>query len=98
MRPFPRLQASSRSKEIYLRQFVRLARSASLRVVYFCVATGIASGLGYALGLAAALGLSVMYSAANTRQPGVASLPQCVEAKEPAGPAAVGADRSLPCG
>jgi hypothetical protein len=83
--------------EIPLRQFIRLAQRAFLRAVYFCVATGIASGLGYALGLAAALGLSVMYSTADTRRPSVASLPQCVEAKEVAGQAAVDADRPLPC-
>lgn len=78
-----------------MRQFVRLAQRASLRVVYFTVATGIASGLGYALGIAAAFGMSVMLTAGSARQPGTASLAQCAEAKEPARPAAAGADRSL---
>ena len=94
-RPSTRLLGTSRFTEIQLRQFVRLARSASLRVVYFTVATGIASGLGYALGIAAAIGLSVMLRVTNARQTDAVSLPQCTEAKQPARPAAAAADRSL---
>jgi len=93
--PSTRLLGTSQFTEIQLRQFVRLARSASRRVVYFTVATGIASGLGYALGIAAAFGMSVMLMAGSARQPDTASLPQCTEAKEPARPTAAGTDRSL---
>ena len=78
-----------------MRQFFRLAQRASLRAVYFTIATGIASGLGYALGIAAAFGMSVMLMAGNARQPDTASLPRCTEAKEPARPSAADADRSL---
>ena len=50
-----------------IRRIIYAARSASLRFVYFCVATGIASGFGYALGLAAALGVIFILNAAKAR-------------------------------
>jgi len=80
-----------------LPQFVHVVRSALRRVVGFCVAFGIASGLGYALGVSAALGLSAMLTGGNARPADAASLPRCLEAKEPAGPAAAGEGRTPPC-